>query len=111
MVANGGDATWTKCELMVDWADTVVGPQGNDGFIAAMNTLPTGDNEYGVDQYRDARNNGANWKQVGNSPRPVYPNVWMGIHRDGTAFTIRYSPDGVTASANNRQIKERAERS
>ncbi len=95
MVANGGDATWTKCELMVDWADTVAGPKGNDGFIAAMNTLPTGDNEFGVDQYRDSRNNGSNWKQVGNSPRPVYPNVWMGIHRSGTAFTIEYSYDGV----------------
>ncbi len=95
MVANGGDATWTKCELMVDWADTVNGPRGNDAFIAAMNTLPTGDNEFGVDQYRDARNNGSNWKQVGNSPRPVYPNVWMGIHRSGTAFTVKYSYDGV----------------
>ena len=95
MVANGGDGTWTKCELMVDWADLAAGPQGNDGFIAAMNTLPTGDNEYGVDQYRDSRNNGANWKQAGNSPLPVYPNVWMGIHRDGNAFTIKYSPDGI----------------
>src|ERR1022692_3966 len=41
-VANmiGVDATWTKCELMVNWADTTVGPQGSDAFIAAMNTLP-----------------------------------------------------------------------
>ena len=89
------DTTWTKCELMVDWADPTAGPQGNDGFIAAMNTLPTGDNEFGVDQYRDSRGNGANWKQVGNSPRPVYPNVWMGIHRNGSAFTIEYSYDGI----------------
>src|ERR1022692_4880620 len=91
----GVDATWTKCELMVNWADTTVGPQGSDAFIAAMNTLPTGDNEYGVDQFRVSRGNSADWKQAGNSPRPVYPNVWMGIHRNGSVFTINYSPDGI----------------
>ncbi len=90
----GVDGTWSKIELMVDWADPKVGPQGSDAFIAAMNTLPTGDNEFGVDQFRTVSGGSADWKQVGNSPRPVYPNVWMRIHRAGSTFSVLYSFDG-----------------
>ena len=90
------DATWTKCELMVDWANTATGPQGSDPFIAAMNTPPGGDNEFGVDQFRSTSGGNADWKQAGNSPRPVYPNVWMGIHRSNSVFTVRYSYDGAS---------------
>ncbi len=89
------DTTWTKCELMVDWANTTTGPQGSDPFIAAMNTPPAGDNEFGVDQFRTVSGGNADWKQAGNSPRPVYPNVWMGIHRSNSVFTVRYSYDGT----------------
>jgi len=92
----GVDATWTKVELMVDWANPTVGPQGSDAFIAAMNTLPTGDNEYGVDQFRTVSGGSADWKQAGTSPHPVYPNVWMRIHRNGSIFSIYYSSNNVT---------------
>jgi hypothetical protein len=91
----GVDATWTKVELMVDWADPAAGPQGSDPFIANMNTLPTGDNEFGVDQFRATSGGSADWKQVGTSPHPVYPNVWMRIHRNGSIFSIFYSTNNV----------------
>ena len=60
-----------------------------------MCTPPGGDNEFGVDQFRTTSGGAADWKQAGNSPRPVFPNVWMGIHRSNSVFTVRYSYDGV----------------
>jgi hypothetical protein len=93
---QGVDTTWSKVELMVDWADTKLGPQGSDAFIANMLTLPTGDNEFGVDQFRTVSGGAADWKQVGTSPHPVFPNAWMRIHRNGSIFSIYYSTDNVT---------------
>jgi hypothetical protein len=87
----GVDATWSKVELMVDWANPATGPQGSDAFIAAMNTLPTGDDEFGVDQFRTTSGGAADWLQAGTSPKPIYPNVWMRIHRTGSIFSIYYS--------------------
>lgn len=91
----GVDATWSKVELMVDWADPTVGPQGNDAFIADMLTLPTGNNSYGQDQYRVSRGAGADWSSIG-APAPVFPNTWLRIHRNGSVFSILYSTDGTT---------------
>ena len=36
-----GPANWSKVEFMVDLADTTVGPQGGDPFIAMMDTQPS----------------------------------------------------------------------
>ena len=91
----GVDPTWSKVVLMVDWANTTTGPQGNDAFIAALNTLPTGDNEFGVDQFRTTSGGSADWTQEGTSPRPVYPLVWMKMHRSGSIFSIYYSTNGA----------------
>jgi len=92
---NGADATWTKCELMVDDANPLTGPLGSDPFIAAMNTLPTGDNEFGVDQWRATSGGSADWNQEGTSPHPVFPNVWMKVHRSFSVFSIYYSTNGT----------------
>src|SRR5579863_5418682 len=34
----GGDASWAKCELLVDAADQTAGPKGPDAFLAMMYT-------------------------------------------------------------------------
>lgn len=99
-----GDDTWSKCELMVDWADPAKGPQGGDAFIANMLTQPsstappdggTGQNTWGVDQFRTTSGGSADWLQVGANPAPTFPNTWMRIVRNGSIFSIWDSTDGV----------------
>ncbi len=98
-----GPDYWSKVELLVSWSDPNTGPQGNDAFIAAMQTQSStapaggvaGDNEFGVDQFRTTKGGGADWLQAGNSPRPTPPNTWMRLHRNGSIFTVFYSTDGT----------------
>lgn len=96
---TGPDA-WSKVELMVDNADPVVGPQGNDAFIAVMQTQPSsqngGVNNFGSAQYRTVRGNGANNAITGTTGVPTPPNTWMKLHRNGSVFSVEYSYDGVT---------------
>lgn len=97
-----GPDYWSKVELMVCASDPTTGPQGNDAFVAAMETQPStaptggvaGDNELGVDQFRTVRAGAADWHQAGTSPHPAPPN-WMKIHRNGSQFEIWYSYDGI----------------
>jgi hypothetical protein len=102
-----GPDTWSKVELLVDWADTTIGPQGQDPFIAMMDTQPTtvtppytgdgtdGEGVGGVDQYRTKSDGPADWKQVGATPAPNYPNDWFRIQRQGSVFNLFKSGDGV----------------
>jgi hypothetical protein len=99
-----GPDTWSKVELMVDWADPTKGPQGGDAFIANMETQPTaappdgvsGVNIFGVDQFRTTQGGGADWLQIGANPAPNPPSAWMKLHRNGSIFSVYYSFDNVT---------------
>ena len=103
-----GPDQWSKCELMVDYANTVTGPVGSDPFISVMLTQPpitglvggTGVNDFGIDQFRTDPGGSADWHQAGNTPQPNQNNLvigqnWMRLTRSGTAFGIWYSYDGV----------------
>jgi len=90
-----GPDFWSKCELMVRASNPTVGPQGPDQFLAMMacqNTYNGGtaaENAV-IDQFRSKNGGPADWKQAGNNPVPVYPGTWMGIHRNGSVFSIYY---------------------
>ena len=98
-----GPNTWSKCELMVDKADTVAGPQGSDAFVSIMETQPTtappngvsGVNDFGIDQFRTDAGGSADWHQAGNTPAPSAGANWMRLVRTGTAFQFWYSYDGA----------------
>jgi hypothetical protein len=100
-----GPDQWSKVEFMVDLADTTVGPQGGDPFIAMMDTQPNtvtppdgtavGVNNGGVDQWRSAANGNADWLQIGTTPAPAYPNDWFKIQRQTNIFNLFKSTNGV----------------
>jgi hypothetical protein len=100
-----GPANWSKVEFLVDQADTTVGPQGSDPFIAMMDTQPstvtapdgsgTGVNDGGIDQFRTAAGGNADWLQVGTTPAPAYPNDWFRIQRQTNIFNLYKSTNGV----------------
>jgi PA14 domain len=100
-----GPDQWSKVEFMVDLADTKVGPQGGDPFIAMMDTQPNtvtppdgtnpGVNNGGVDQFRTAANGNADWLQVGATPAPAYPNDWFKIQRQTNIFNLYKSTNGA----------------
>jgi hypothetical protein len=97
VTAFDGPDFWSKCELMVRASDPAVGPRGPDSFLAMMATqnwihndgVTAAENAV-IDQFRTASGGSADWKQAGNNPVPVYPGTWMGIHRNGSVFTIYY---------------------
>jgi hypothetical protein len=99
-----GPNTWSKVELLVDNADLIAGPQGDDAFVSVMETQPTtaplggvrGMNYFGIDQFRTVRGGSADWHQANNTPPPsISGNNWMRLVRSGTAFQCWYSYDGV----------------
>ena len=100
-----GPANWSKVELLVDQADPALGPQGTDPFIAMMDTQPstysapdgsgTGVNDGGIDQWRSTANSASDWKQVGATPAPNYPNDWFRIQRQTNIFNLFHSGDGI----------------
>ena len=104
LVSFTGPDTWSKVELLVDQANTSVGPQGSDPFIALMDTQPstvtppdgtaTGENESGIDQFRTAGSGNSDWLQVGTTPAPNYPNDWFRIQRQGSIFNLYTSTNG-----------------
>jgi hypothetical protein len=104
-VSFQGPADWSKVELMVDQADPTVGPQGTDPFIAMMDTQPStyaapdgsgnGVNDGGIDQWRSTANSASDWKQVGVTPAPNYPNDWFRIQRQTNVFNLFHSGDGI----------------
>ncbi len=97
-----GPDTWSKVELLVSPADPNAGPQGNDPFIAMMDTQPnwvntpgvSGQNNGGVDQFRSVKGGNADWLQVGTTPIPDFPANWLRINRSGSAFNLYRSSDG-----------------
>jgi len=104
-VSFTGPDTWSKVELLVDWADTTIGPQGKDEFIAMMDTQPstvtppdstvTGENAGGVDQWRSTADSASDWLQVGTTPAPDYPNDWFRIQRQGSIFNLFKGTNGT----------------
>ena len=104
-VSFAGPANWSKVELLVDQADPALGPQGTDPFIAMMDTQPStvaapdgsgnGVNDGGIDQWRSTANSASDWKQVGTTPAPNYPNDWFRIQRQTNIFNLFHSGDGI----------------
>jgi len=86
----GGDASWAKCELLVDVADPAAGPAGGDAFLAMMYTKPS--NTHLCDQFRTVSGGAAD--EYTTPGLPAYqPPVWMDIMRQGTLFKLFYSLD------------------